>query len=161
MKRNSHDVINQPGSKDPAFFYPKEFYVFDNFSSFQVKWKGSIWATSEHAFQAARFMKTNAHLVERIRKARSAHDAQKIAYENLAKQDPEWERKERGIMGDILRHKVRQHPYVLKKLLQSGNRIIIEDSWRDAKWGWGENKKGTNLLGKIWMGIRKEFKKKT
>jgi hypothetical protein len=31
-------------------FYPREFYIFDNFSSFQVIWHGQRWATDEHAY---------------------------------------------------------------------------------------------------------------
>jgi len=63
-------------------------------------------------------------------------------------------------MKNIVRHKINQHPYVLKKLIQSGKRKIIEDSWRDSQWGWGEDKKGKNLMGKIWMELRKEYLKK-
>lgn len=49
-----------------------------------------------------------------------------------------------------------QHPYVKKKLQQTGTRQIIENSWRDDFWGWGENKDGQNNLGKLWMQIRDE-----
>jgi len=45
------------------------------------------------------------------------------------------------------------------KLLQSGNRELIEDSWRDSYWGWGPNKDGENYLGKLWMEVGEEFKK--
>jgi predicted NAD-dependent protein-ADP-ribosyltransferase YbiA (DUF1768 family) len=62
-------------------------------------------------------------------------------------------------MKEILREKVRQHPYVLKKLIESGNKELIEDSWRDDFWGWGPNKDGKNMLGKLWMEIREEVKR--
>ena len=152
-----HDRVNQPGPKDTIFFYPKEFYVFDNFSSFQVKWRDYLWPTSEHAFQAAQFMGINEQVVELIKKARSAHDAQKMANDHSGKGLPKWEKIKFEVMKDILRHKIDQHPYVLKKLLQSGNRPIVEDSWRDPEWGWGENKDGKNRLGKIWMELREEY----
>lgn len=158
MKDNLiHDRINKPGVGDKIFFYPKEFYIFDNFSSFQVEYNGIIFPTSEHAYQATKFVKTEPDIFNRIRQARSAHDAQKIALENRDKVDLDWEIKKASIMKDILRNKVNQHSYVLKKLLQSGHREIVEDSWRDATWGWGENKDGLNLLGKIWMELRDEF----
>ncbi len=159
-KKDCHDRVNQPGPDDKIFFYPKEFYVFDNFSSFQVEYKGHVFPTSEHAYQAMKFIKTNKDLFEKIKSAKSAHDAQKIAYENKEFADPEWDNIKKDVMKDILRHKVKQHPYVLKKLLQSGNREIIEDSWRDAVWGWGPNRDGQNLLGKIWMEVREEFMNK-
>ena len=154
---SEHDRVNQPGLKDKVFFYPKEFYVFDNFSSFQVEWRGVLWATSEHAYQAAKFFGTDKEIVERIKMAKSAHDAQKITSENRDKRLKNWDEIKVGVMKEILRNKIKQHSYVLKKLLQSGNREIVEDSWRDNQWGWGEDKKGQNLLGKIWMELRQEF----
>ncbi len=159
QKQLPHDNVNQPGNNDPVFFYPKEFYVFDNFSSFQVDYDGYLWPTSEHAYQAAIFKNTSNEVVNKIKNARSAHDAQKIALENKSLQPENWNKVEGKIMKEILRHKINQHPYVLKKLLQSGNREIIEDSWRDSNWGWGHNKTGRNKLGRIWMELRKEYKK--
>lgn len=153
-----HDRVNQPGPKDPVFFYPKEFYVFDNFSSFQVEYDGFLWPTSEHAYHAERFKGFSADVIKEIKESRSAHDAQKIAERNKDKQNPKWDDIKKSVMKDILRNKVQQHPYVLKKLLESGDREIIEDSWRDETWGWGLNKDGKNLLGNIWMELREEYK---
>jgi len=155
----THDQVNQPGLEDKIFFYPKEFYVFDNFAAFQVEYDGVLFSTSEHAYQATKFKKTNSKTYELVKQSRSAHDAQKIANENKNKVDPEWNKYKMSIMKDILRNKIEQHPYVLKKLIQSGNREIIEDSWRDPTWGWGKNKDGKNLLGKLWMELREEYKK--
>ena len=137
--------VNQPQAADPVFFYPKEFYVFDNFSSFQVEYDGYLWPTSEHAYQAAKFKDSSIETYEQIKKARSAHDAQKVANENKELQRSDWDLVKKDIMKEILRNKINQHPYVLKKLLQTGTRIIIEDSWRDSTWGWGPNKDGKNL----------------
>ena len=155
-----HDRVNRPLSDDPAFFYPKEFYVLDNFSSFQVEFDGQLWPTSEHAYQAAQFKECAPDVFLQILEARSAHDAQKIAFKNRSRRNSEWESLKVEKMKEILICKVEQHPYVHKKLLESGTREIIEDSWRDAEWGWGENKDGENKLGKVWMEIREEFRAK-
>jgi ribA/ribD-fused uncharacterized protein len=154
-----HDRVNQPLPNDPAFFYPKEFYIFDNFTAFQVEYDEHLWPTSEHAFQAKQFKDSAPDVYNQIKEARSAHDAQKIAFENKSRSDPGWEEVKESKMKEILICKVKQHPYVLKKLLASGNREIIEDSWRDSEWGWGESKDGENKLGKLWMEIRDLFKK--
>ncbi|MGD9276592.1 MAG: NADAR family protein [Candidatus Pacearchaeota archaeon] len=153
----THDRINKPGAEDKIFFYPKEFYVFDNFSSFQIEYNGFVFPTSEHAYQAMKFIKANPKIFEEIKKAKSAHEAQKLAMKNKDKVDLEWEKNKIHIMKSILKNKIDQHPYILKKLLQSGEREIIEDSWRDEIWGWGKNKDGKNLLGKIWMELREEY----
>lgn len=156
-ERTEHDQINQPGPEEDIFFYPQEFYVFDNFSSFQVEYNGILFPTLEHAYQAMQFIKTSREIFQKIKNSKSAHDAQKIAYENKEKKGPEWEGKKKDIMKAILINKIDQHPYVLKKLIQTGERKIIEDSWRDPIWGWGENKQGQNLLGQIWMKLRDEY----
>lgn len=140
-------------------FYEREFYCFSNFSSFSVKWKGRLWQTSEHAYQASRFMGKKPKVVEQIFKAKSAHDAFKIAKENLIKDFGKYRAKDIKNMEDIVRHKLRQNPYVMHKLMQTGKRLIVEDSPKDSFWGWGPNKNGRNELGKIWMKLRGEIKK--
>lgn len=141
-------------SKEPVFFYEHEFYVFSNFSSFQIEWKGKLWPTSEHAYHSEKF--DNENLKEEIRQTRSAHEALMLAKEHRDEYRKNWDEVKLGIMKEILHAKVAQHPYVKKKLLESGTRELIEDSWRDDFWGWGPNKDGENHLGKLWMEVRKE-----
>ena len=137
-------------------FYEREFYCFSNFSSFQVEWKGRLWQTSEHAYQASHFFETAPKIVEEIFTARSAHEAFKIAETNADKVPRDWEARKIAVMVDIVRHKLEQNPYVMHKLLQTGNRKIVEDSPKDEFWGWGPNRNGRNELGKIWMKLRDE-----
>lgn len=146
-----------PSLEGPIYFYPPEYYVFDNFSSFQIEYEGITYPTSEHVFQSLKFKSTHPELAEKIRNAKSAHEAQKLADENNSLIDLAWDKNKLEIMKNILYCKVEQHPYVKKKLIQSGNREIIEDSWRDAYWGWGEDRKGVNMLGQLWMEIRSEI----
>jgi len=139
------------------FFYEHNFYIFSNFSSFQLEWKGELWPTSEHVYHSEKF--DDKDLKERIRNTRSAHDSLKLAQENKDKYRKNWDEVKLKIMKEILHAKVAQHHYVKKKLLDSGNRELIEDSWRDSYWGWGPNKDGENHLGKLWMEVRDEVRK--
>ena len=91
-------------------FYENEFYVFSNFSSFAIEWKGKLYMTSEHVYHSEKFEDEN--LKEQIRNARSAHDALKLAEANKDKQRSDWDRVQLQIMKEILRTKVEQHPYV-------------------------------------------------
>ena len=141
-------------------FYERDFYCFSNFSSFAVRWRGRLWPTAEHAYQAAHFFTTAPRLVDKIHKATSAHEAFKLSCTNKDKFPKDWDDKKLAIMEDIIRHKVKQHPYVIYKLMQTANRLIVEDSFRDAFWGWGIRKDGVNSLGKVWMKIRDEIRKK-
>ncbi len=142
--------------QDPIFFYEHDYYIFSNFSSFTLEWKGHLYMTSEHAYHTEKF--ENEEMKEAIRNTRSAHEAFKYAEVNKDKRRKDWDDIKLGIMKEILHKKVEQHPYVKKKLLASGDRQLIEDSWRDDFWGWGPNKNGANHLGKLWMEVREEVK---
>jgi ribA/ribD-fused uncharacterized protein len=137
------------------FFYENEFYVFSNYSSFMLEWKGVWYPTSEHAYHSEKF--DDELLKEEVRKCRSAHDSQKFANAHMDEQKEGWDSSKLGIMKEILHAKVAQHPYVLKKLIESGDKELIEDSWRDDFWGWGPQKDGANHLGKLWMEVRSEI----
>lgn len=141
-------------SLEPIFFYEHEFYVFSNFSSFMVEWKGKLYPTSEHVYHSEKFESED--LKEKIRNTRSAHDSLKLAHKNKDSYKPNWDEIKIGVMKEILQAKTEQHPYVKKKLLESHGRELIEDSWRDDFWGWGPNKDGKNHLGKLWMEVREE-----
>ena len=139
-------------NSEKIFFYEREFYPLSNFSSFMLEWKGVLYITSEHAYHTEKF--NDPEIIEKIKNARSAHDAFKIAKEYEDKVRPDWSNIRVAVMEEIIRAKVAQHPYVKKKLLETGDKEIVEDSWRDDFWGWGPNKDGQNQLGKIWMKIR-------
>lgn len=142
---------------EPIGFYEREYYIFSNFSSFAIEWKGCIYMTSEHVYQSEKFQ--DEKLKEEIRNQRSADAAFRLAQEYRKDHiRSDWDEVKVNIMNDIIREKVRQHPYIRKKLLDSGERELIEDSPKDAFWGWGPNKDGKNMLGKLWIGIREELK---
>lgn len=137
-------------------FYEQEFYVFSNFSSFKLEWNGVLWMTSEHAYHSEKF--EDSELLEQLQDTRSAHDSMRLAYANRDKYRKDWDNVKLEIMKKILKAKVQQHPYVKKKLLESGDKELVENSWRDLYWGWGPNKDGENHLGKLWMEVRDEVR---
>ena len=145
---------------DVIGFYPREFYPLDNFSSFKVEWNGYLYSSLEEAYQAASFMTSDEELVERVKNSHSADEAQRIAYANRDKQRKDWNEVKLAIMEELLRLKIEQNPYVLKKLLQTKAYTIVEDSPKDSFWGWGPNRDGENNLGKLWMKLREEYKVK-
>jgi len=137
-------------------FYGGEFgYGFSNFAAFAVEWRGRVWQTSEHAFQAAAF--DDQDIVESIFSARSAHHALMIAIEKQSLIRPTWEDEMVSVMKDICFHKLEQHTYLQKKLKESGTMQLIEDSPKDVVWGRGPDWQGRNELGKIWMALREEM----
>lgn len=140
-------------TESQIFFYEQDFYVFSNFSSFQIDWEGVRFATSEQLYHWLKFT-NRPDVQDEILLTRSAHDAFKLANDYKALRRPDWDDVKFDIMVEILKAKTSQHEYVKKKLLGSGERELVENSWRDDVWGWGLNKDGQNLLGKAWMKVR-------
>tara|TARA_B100000745_G_scaffold173343_1_gene113557 strand:+ start:7662 stop:8096 length:435 start_codon:yes stop_codon:yes gene_type:complete len=141
---------------EPVLFYERRFYCFSNFSSFQVVIWGEVWMTSEHAYQAQKFI-TRKDIQAKIQDARSAHDAKVIAREHAFFTHSGWEKEKLEVMEDICRAKLEQHEFIQKRLRETGDGEIIEDSPKDSFWGWGPNQTGHNYLGKIWMKLRDEM----
>jgi hypothetical protein len=140
-----------------VFFYEQDFYVLSNFSAFRVEWKGCTFDTSEAAYHWEKFPDEQ-EVRDIILDAPSAHEAFKIAESQKMFRRPDWDEVKVGVMRDILRAKAEQHEYVRRKLLATGDRELVEDSWRDDVWGWGPNRDGQNLLGKLWMEVRTELR---
>ena len=155
--------MNQPpeyhglDTPERVCFYEQDFYVLSNFSSFSVKLDGVTYPTSEHAYHAKKFP-TDTIAALAVLHAPSAHEAFQLGqrYKNRRRED--WDLVKVDVMRRILRAKVEQHEYVRRKLLATGDRELVENSWRDDYWGWGENKDGQNQLGKLWMGLRAELR---
>lgn len=174
--QNTPTQFHKLDSATQVFFYEQEFYVLSNFSAFRVELpvhQGHLvqswhrhgvlkdFDTSEHAYHYLKFpgLTVTAREVRKaIEQARSAHDAFKIAEARREDRVTGWDAMKVGIMRQILRAKAAQHEYVRRKLLETGDRELIEDSWRDDYWGWGPTGDGLNMLGKLWMEIRAELR---
>jgi len=143
-----------------VFFYENDFYPLSNFSAFTLQWKGFRFDTSEAAYHWEKFPDHPGIQLE-ILEAPSAHEAFKLAEKHAELRRTDWDIVKLPIMANILRAKAEQHEYVRRKLLATGDRELVEDSWRDNYWGWGEDGKGRNWLGKLWMAIRKELRDET
>lgn len=147
-----------------VFFYEQDYYVLSNFSAFSLKWKGQRFDTSEAAYHWEKFLHVGSkrgpawRARNAILHSPSAHEAFKIAERNKEHRRPDWDNVKVDIMRGILRAKVKQHEYVRRKLLETGDRELVENSHRDKIWGWGPNRDGQNLLGKLWMEIRAELR---
>jgi len=153
---------------DTVHFYEQDFYVLSNFSSFMIEWEGLRFPTSEHLYHWLKFATSQdgkraapLSVSTDILDAPSAHAAFKMAQELKGQRRPDWDDVKVDFMRQILREKVRQHEYVHRKLLETGDRELVENSWRDDFWGWGPNRDGQNRLGKLWMEIRAELRGQT
>ena len=138
-----------------ALFYEGPYYMYSNFAAFAVRWKRVVCMTSEHHYQAEKFLDIG--IKSEIWCAPSAHDAKKIAQAYASEVRPDWDDEEKlGVMEEIVRAKHAQHPYIQRKLKETKGLILVEDSPVDPFWGRGPDWKGLNHLALIWMKIRDE-----
>jgi ribA/ribD-fused uncharacterized protein len=144
-----------------VYFYEQEFYVLSSFSAFAIYWPvhgvETRFDTAEALYHWHKFP-DEPGIQMAIRAAPSAHEAFQIAQREAARRRPDWDAVKVDVMRSILQAKVAQHEYVRRKLLETDTRELVENSWRDSFWGWGPNRDGRNMLGKLWMEIRAELR---
>lgn len=145
---------------DQVFFYEQDHYYLSNFSAFRLQWRGGDFDTSEAAYHWAKFPDSR-DIRKKVLLANSAHAAFKVAEQFRAERRPDWDAAKVDIMRAILCAKADQHEYVRRKLLATGERELIENSWRDNYWGWGPGRDGQNMLGKLWMQVRLDLRSRS
>jgi len=143
-------------------FYEKEkpYYELTNFAPFEVEYEGKKYPTSEHLFQAFKFLGTRPDLAEHIR---TASDRPGVAFSEAKRFAPErrtdWLTVNVDIMDLVLEKKFTQHRELTKTLLDTGDAYLIEDAGKnDDFWGNGEDGQGQNHLGMALMRIRKKLR---
>lgn len=131
-----------------------KYYFLSNFYPCEILWEDKVWRTSEHIFQA---MKTrDTFMQESIRKAPTPGKAKRFGRE--VKISPDWNDVRADYMYRIVLQKFKQHPDLRKKLLATGDEVLVEGNhWGDTFWG-VYNGEGENRLGKILMRVREEIR---
>ena len=134
-----------------------------------VAYKGITFRTCESLFQWLRFA-GYAAIQKEILEQKSPLSAKMKArkYSPKLNRGPIWDQSPEDIpwMKMVMLLKLQQHPELKIKLMETGTATIIEDCTthdRESARFWGMVYKdgkwiGENMLGKIWMEIRKELK---
>ena len=139
---------------EPISFYgTKDFYgCFSNFSAHWIKLDGKSWPTTEHYFQAQKFVGTKHE--EAIRLASSPKQAAQMGRDRKKPLRADWEESKDDVMRRAVRAKFDQHPEIRAVLLGTGDAEIIENAPGDYYWGIGTRGDGKNMLGIILMEVR-------
>ena len=143
--------------------YPLEkFYIyFSPYTAHVIEVDGLVFPTLEHAYQCKRYI--DPKIIEEIRSAHSPVKAWQISSKNKHLQIPEFKSEEYKlkVMKDLMRLKVLQHEEIKKALIDSGNMKIVKHIVTyppgDGFWDDGEDGKGLNHTGHLWMEIREEI----
>lgn len=154
-------------------FYDKDkpFYEFTNFwDKHPITIDGKIWPTTEHYFQAQKFINQQVMIngkqsdlqdvIQNLATPREVFDAANSkngTYKNLIRADWGNEQVRLDVMHKALTAKFKQHPDLLQVLKSTGNSELVEASPHDSYWGWGSDKKGKNMLGKMLIQVRNEL----
>ncbi len=130
------------------------FGCFSNFSAHPVVIDGLRWPTTEHYFQAAKFIGVDSEHAAAIRGAPSPMVAARMGRSRAHPIRPDWETVKDDVMRHAVRAKVEQHDDVRRALEETGTAEIVEHTPRDAYWGDGPDGSGRNMLGRILMELR-------
>ncbi|EIM82303.1 DUF1768-domain-containing protein [Stereum hirsutum FP-91666 SS1] len=130
------------------------YYGFTNFSAHPIEYLNRVYPTSEHLFQALKFMKNDPDIAEAIRKCKTPRDAFDEAHRSQSKVRGDWFDVNIKKMEKVLSLKFQQHPSLRKELLETGDALLVEDSDMDSFWGIGANRQGKNELGRCLMRLR-------
>lgn len=141
---------------DPAvirFYSTRDDYgEFSNFAAFPFDLDGKRWPTSEHYFQAQKFVGTEHE--ETVRLADSPSTAAKIGRSRLLPLRPDWEEVKDDVMRKALAAKFAQHPRLQRLLLSTGEATLVEHTKNDRYWADGGDGTGRNMLGILLMELR-------
>lgn len=133
-----------------------EYGCFSNFAAFPIVLDGKNWPTSEHYFQAQKFLDDPRHQ-EAIRTERSPMIAARMGRDRSKKLRTDWESVKDDVMLVAVRAKFNQHEELRAILLGTGDATLIENTKNDSYWGDGGDGSGKNKLGQILMQVRSEL----
>jgi N-glycosidase YbiA len=131
------------------------YKFLSNFHSSKIKDEdGIIYATVEHAYQAAKTL--NKTQSRRVRKAETPGESKRLGRKVTIRYD--WEQIKDEMMMKFLRLKFSQHRDLRDALIKTGDEYLEEtNNWGDTYWGVCKGV-GKNILGKLLMEIRDKLK---
>ena len=158
------NVVGQPNNnvttEGPIRFYNRDepYYAFTNFYPAPIVVDGKQWPTTEHYFQAQKFIGTPfTEVIRNFQRPREAFDlSRKPAVSRWRRKD--WEEVKVDIMRKALLAKFTQHRDLRQLLLKTKDNMLIEHTPYDNFWGDGGDGNGQNKLGMLLMEIRFDLK---
>ena len=125
-------------------------YAFlSNFFYAPFVYDGIIYPTNEHFFQAMKTLDQEKR--KQIAEAKTPGAAKRMGRQVQLRED--WEQVKYTVMRVGVERKFDAHPGLVKKLIATGDAILIEgNSWHDNTWGSCFCPKCADIAGKNWLG---------
>ena len=133
-----------------------DYGVFSNFYASPITMDGVKYPTTEHYYQAKKF--EGQPLEADVVNCKSPGDAFRLANANTKQRRKDWFAVSLKVMETALYHKFTQHEDLKQKLLDTGNRKIIEHTTKDNFFGDGGDGSGQNHLGRLLMELRAKLR---
>ena len=135
----------------------ERYFEFTNFAEYPILLDDEEWPTTEHYFQAQKFIGTP--YFKYIRTLQTPRDAFSLSRQPQVSQwlRDDWEQVKLDIMYKALLAKFFQHSNLRDMLLKTGDKKLIEHTSNDSYWGDGGNGTGQNHLGRLLMKVRSEL----
>lgn len=130
----------------------------EEFSAKSCSYYKVVWKTSEHYYQAMKFVGTDWQYSKRVRLANTPSEAARLGRDRSYPLRLDWEHVKEIIMRRALMAKFIQNPEIKKALIDTGNATLVEHRKADSYWGDGGNGTGKNRLGIILMEVRDYLK---
>jgi ribA/ribD-fused uncharacterized protein len=160
---------------EPVFFFSgnpalTEFKEFSNMHEAKIQVDGITFPTVEHYFQWSKAkMFGDTDIQAKILKTASPKSVKSYGKKVKGFDEESWNAKKDEVMRTAVKAKLMQHPDILKKLRDTGDRPIAEADPRGKYWGIGTSSDtskakdvakwpGQNKMGKILMELRTELK---
>ncbi|MBB6460131.1 NADAR family protein [Flammeovirga kamogawensis] len=162
---NRVDIINNCESlidfNDAIYFYSShgEFGEFSNFSNFGFEYENKYYKTVEHFYQSMKF--EDLSYAEKIRLSNSPKIASDLGQNRSYSLKKSWEFDKINYMYAGVKSKFDFNEELQKKLIETDDKLLIENSPYDNYWGIGKDGLGQNQLGTILMRVREKYKQHT
>lgn len=144
----------------PITMFVGEWAWLSNFWKVDVTYRGQVYRSAEHAFQAAKCAEVREH--DAIKAMTLAVSARTAGHN--CKRWADWEDVKESVMVEVVSAKFEQNPDLREKLMATGDRELVEGTmFRDDFWGkvparmsGGQVRewRGENVLGEILMAVR-------
>lgn len=154
------DIMNDAEDwQNAVYFYSateNPYGCFSNFSAHGFELGGKYWATVEHYFQAQKFEGTPHE--DAIRTAANPKVAKSMGQDRKRPLRADWEKVKDTVMVRGVLAKFQTHTAIRQILLDTGDRLLVENAPSDYYWGIGQDGSGRNQLGKTLMAVRKQLR---
>ncbi len=140
------------------YFYNirEQYGCFSNFSPHGFVLDELYWSTSEHYFQAQKFIGTP--YLAKLRLVKTPKEAANMGRQRTLPLRPDWEKVKDNIMRKAVFSKFSTNKDIQEILLSTGNEELVENSPIDYYWGCGADGSGKNMLGIVLMEVRQQLK---